>query len=138
MFEEYKWEPEFMERLNKNLDEMKWLYNELYNDEHAFEYFVTMLHDYYEKRSTELKMRDEAREVVPDWYTGNEMMGMLMYTQCFGETLKGVQKHLDYIKECGVNYVHLMPLLQSPEGKNDGGYAVSDFRTVDPKLGTME
>ncbi|MEE8815492.1 MAG: alpha-amylase family protein [Lachnospiraceae bacterium] len=138
MFEEYKWEPEFMERLNKNLDEMKWLYNELYNDEHAFEYFVTMLHDYYEKRSTELKMRDEAREVVPDWYTGNEMMGMLMYTQCFGETLKGVQKHLDYIKECGVNYVHLMPLLQSPEGKNDGGYAVSDFRTVDPKLGTMD
>ena len=31
-----------------------------------------------------------------------------------------------------------MPLLESPEGRSDGGYAVSDFRRVQPELGTMD
>ena len=61
-----------------------------------------------------------------------------MYTNCFAKNLKGVKENLGYIKESGVNYLHLMPLLESPEGRSDGGYAVSDFRKVDPKLGTME
>ena len=42
------------------------------------------------------------------------------------------------MEECNVNYLHLMPLLASPKGKSDGGYAVADFRTVQPELGTME
>ena len=133
------WEKEFRTRLSRHYDEMKWLYAELYhNDQHAFDYFCTMLHDYYQQRSDILKEWDQAREMVPDWYKGNEMLGMLMYTNCFAGTLKGVKSHLDYIKECGVNYVHLMPLLQSPKGRSDGGYAVSDFRKVEPELGTME
>ena len=61
-----------------------------------------------------------------------------MYTDCFSGTLNGLKEKLPYIKECGVNYLHLMPLLDSPEGKSDGGYAVADFRTVRPDLGTME
>ena len=133
------WEKEFRTRLSRHYDEMKWLYAELYhNDQHAFDYFCTMLHDYYQQRSDVLKEWDQAREMVPDWYKGNEMLGMLMYTNCFAGTLKGVKSHLDYIKECGVNYVHLMPLLQSPKGRSDGGYAVSDFRKVEPELGTMD
>ena len=31
-----------------------------------------------------------------------------------------------------------MPFLDTPEGRSDGGYAVSDFRKVQEKLGTME
>ena len=111
---------------------------ELYGDQHAFDYFVSMLREYYNERSAVLKEWDEARELVPDWYRGNEMLGMQMYVNCFGNTLKGVEKHIDYVKESGANYIHLMPLLESPEGRSDGGYAVSDFRKVDPKLGTME
>ena len=61
-----------------------------------------------------------------------------MYTDAFAGTLKGVKKKLGYIEECGVNYIHLMPLLDSPRVRNDGGYAVSDFRKVKPELGTME
>ncbi len=30
-----------------------------------------------------------------------------------------------------------MPLFGAPEGENDGGYAVSDYRQVEPSLGTM-
>ena len=49
---------------------------------------------------------------------------MLAYTQCFGGTLRGTREHLDYLRETGINYLHLMPLLQSPPGRSDGGYAV--------------
>jgi glycosidase len=133
------WEPLFRERLERHYEEMKWLYFELYhNDQQAFDYFLTMLHEYYTRRSEELREWDEARELNPDWYKGNDMLGMLMYTQCFAGNLKGVREHLDYIKECGINYVHLMPLLESPRDRSDGGYAVADFRKVQPELGTME
>ena len=81
---------------------------------------------------------DDARAEVPDWFAEREMLGMLMYTNCFAGNLKGVKKHLNYIRECGVNYLHLMPLLESPAGRSDGGYAVADFRKVQPSLGTME
>ena len=139
MTEEKNWEPEFRERLMKHYDEMKWLYGELYhNDEQAFDYFCSMLHEYYQARSEELKAWDKKREHNADWYAGNGMLGMLMYVDCFAGTLSGVREHLDYIRECGVNYLHLMPLLESPKGRSDGGYAVSDFRKVEPELGTME
>jgi amylosucrase len=139
MFEDKTWEPQFKERLAKHYDEMKWLYAELYhNDEQAFNYFVSMLYEYYSQRKPILKEWDEAREHVPDWFRNNEMLGMLMYTNAFAGTLHGVKEHLPYLQETGVNYVHLMPLLESPAGRSDGGYAVSDFRKVQPELGTME
>ena len=62
---------------------------------------------------------------------------MMLYVGNFAKTLDGVRQKLDYVEECGVNYLHLMPLLESPEGRSDGGYAVSDFRSVQPELGTM-
>ena len=134
-----KWDKTFSERLEPHYDELKWLYAELYNnDQLAFDYFTDMLFDYYKKRSKTLKMWDEARAVVKDWFAGNEMLGMLMYTNAFAGDLHGVKQHLDYVEECGVNYIHLMPLLESPEGRSDGGYAVSDFRKVQPSLGTMK
>src|SRR5699024_10836952 len=68
----------------------------------------------------------------------SEMLGMMLYPSCFAGTLNGVREKLTYLKECGINYLHLMPLLDSPPGKSDGGYAVSDFRRVRPDLGTME
>ena len=138
MFDDKNWDPEFQDRLENHYDELKWLYNELYNDQHAFEYFCDMLYTYYTQRPAELREWDEARLMVPDWYKGNEILGVLMYTKCFGGTLQGVRSHLNYLKECGINYVHLMPLLESPVGRSDGGYAVSNFRKVQPELGTME
>ncbi|MBR4586960.1 MAG: alpha-amylase family protein [Lachnospiraceae bacterium] len=134
-----KWDKTFEERFEKHYDELKWLYAELYNnDMQAFEYFCNMLYDYYKARSKKLKLWDAGREVVNDWFAGNEMLGMLMYTNAFAGDLKGVRQHLDYLEECRVNYLHLMPLLCSPAGRSDGGYAVSDFRNVQPELGSME
>ena len=118
--------------------EMKRLYLSLYHDEHAYEYFTGMLRRCYDQRKTALRELDEDRLARPDWFKQRDVLGMLMYTQCFGGTLKGVQAHLDYLQETGVNYLHLMPLLESPKDRSDGGYAVADFRTVQPELGTME
>ena len=134
-----EWDAVFTKRLEKNYDELKWLYTELYyGHEGAFDYFLSMLFRNYSERKQELKDIDQKREENPDWYREDELTGMLMYTQCFANDLKGVRKHLNYIQECGVNYLHLMPLLQSPAGRSDGGYAVSDFRSVEPSLGTMK
>ena len=81
---------------------------------------------------------DRRREEDPDWYKRNDMVGMMMYTDAFAGTLKGVREKLDYVAECGVRCLHLMPLLDSPAVNNDGGYAVSDFTKVKESLGTME
>jgi amylosucrase len=112
-----EWESTFKKRLEKNHDEMKRLYLGLYhNDEHAFDYFCTMLHDYYEQRPELLKEWDEAREAVPGWFRGNEMLGMLMYVNCFGGNLKGVASHLDYIKEAHAHGIEVNPWTANKEG----------------------
>lgn len=130
---------EFAERLEKRLDELKWLYAELYhNDENAFRYFLSMLERMYEARPEELKVLDREREQSAGWYRSNEVLGMMLYTNCFAGNLRGVREKLPYLKEAGVTYIHLMPLLASPKGRSDGGYAVADFRQVEPELGTME
>ena len=128
---------DFEERLARHLDELKWLYCELYPED-GFSYLCGRLKARYEERRTSLKKLDAVRESDPDWYKRNDMVGMMMYTEAFAGNLKGVEKRLPYIQECGVNYLHLMPLLDSPEGKSDGGYAVADFGKVRPDLGTME
>ena len=93
---------------------------------------------FYNNRNAALKESDRKRESDPNWYKRNDLLGMMMYVNNFAHTLKGLEEKLDYVQECNVNYLHLMPLLASPEGKSDGGYAVADFRTVQPELGTME
>ena len=120
------------------MDELKWLFMELYDDEAAFDYFLGMLRRNYNERKDSLRNTDEKRKADKDWYHSEKMSGMMLYTECFGGTLNGVREKLPYLKECGINYLHLMPLLDSPEGKSDGGYAVSHFRQVRPDLGTME
>ena len=133
-----QWKEEFAARFRRHESELQWLYCELYhNDRGAYDYFTDMLYRMWEARPEKLKAMDAARESCPDWYRGHEMVGMQLYVKEFAGTLKGVRKKLDYITECGVNCVHLMPLLKSPEGRSDGGYAVSDFREVQPELGTM-
>lgn len=119
-------------------DELKWLYMELYDDEDAFSYFAEILERSAQQRKKELRDLDEKRLNDPDWYKRSDLTGMMLYVQNFGGNLKGTREKLPYLEEFGVNYLHLMPLLDSPDGKSDGGYAVADFRKVRPKLGTME
>ena len=129
----------FQNRFRRHEQELKQLFQTLYpGDEQAYHDCIAMLRRMYDARSESLKALDAERERNSGWYKGHDLVGMLMYVKAFAGTLQGVREKLDYIEECGVNYLHLMPLLESPEGRSDGGYAVSDFRKVQPELGTME
>lgn len=133
-----KWEKEFVARFKKHFDELKWLYCEVYNNDlQAFYWLCNSLYDYYKGRNTELKKLDRKREKNPNWYSSNDIVGMMLYVDAFADDLKGLKSKIDYLKKCGVNYLHLMPLLKTTKGKSDGGYAVADFRKVQPELGTM-
>ena len=130
---------EYKERFERHYDELKWLYFELYQGkEKYFLQLCSSLLDYYRNRAEDLKKSDRDRESNPDWYRKNDLLGMMMYTENFAENLQGVKSHLDYLQKCNINYLHLMPLLDTTEGKSDGGYAVSDYRKVQEKLGNME
>ena len=125
-------------RLNRHIDELKWLYMELYDNDAMLAELLGQMECYYETRNAQLKVSDRKREEDPAWYKGNDMLGMMLYTENFAGTFQGVMEKLDYIRECNVNYIHLMPFLDTPEGRSDGGYAVSDFRKARPDLGTMD
>lgn len=131
-------EKNFAQRMEKHQDELRWLYMELYGNDAMYAELCEQMHDYYSKRSTELKKRDIKKEKNPDWFKEKEMLGMMLYVDNFAGNLKGVEKKLAYLKECNVNCIHLMPFLDTPKGKSDGGYAVADFRKVRPDLGTMK
>lgn len=128
----------FAQRMEKHQDELRWLYMELYGNDAMYAELCEQMHDYYLKRSTELKKRDIKKEKNPDWFKEKEMLGMMLYIDNFAGDLKGVERKLSYLKECNVNCIHLMPFLDTPKGKSDGGYAVADFRKVRPDLGTMK
>lgn len=89
-------------------------------------------------RPAELKALDAMRAVDPYWYDSNRMVGAMGYVDLFAGDLEGVRERIPYLTELGVTYLHLMPLFRVPEGDNDGGYAVTSYRDVDPRLGTME
>ena len=128
----------FMERLQRHHDELRWLYMELYGNDDMFAELCGQMKLYYDQRSAKLKKLDAEREAAGEWYRKRDMLGMMMYIDNFAGNIKGVQEKLPYLEECNVNYIHLMPFLDSPKGRSDGGYAVADFRKVKPELGTME
>lgn len=92
----------------------------------------------YAQRNTRLRERDEQRLLSPDWYQQPSMIGYAAYTDRFAGTFNGVQRRIPYLKDLGVTYLHLMPLLKPRTGPNDGGYAVADYRQTRADLGTIE
>ena len=139
MSDPMKWKPEFRNRYECREAELRSLYEQLYpGQKEGFAYLIQRMYQNYVERPVPLRKIDRKREKNPGWYKGNDILGMMMYTDAFAGTLQGVMEKLDYVKSCGVNYLHMMPLLESPKGRDDGGYAVADFRKVKPELGTIE
>ena len=96
-------------------------------------------------RRPALRGRDRARLLEPDWFQRPEQVGYVAYADRFAGDLCGVGQRVEYLRELGVTYLHLMPLLATrtdvdpgAEGGDDGGYAVADYRRVRPHLGTTE
>jgi amylosucrase len=91
----------------------------------------------WEARPEALKALDLERDLMPDWFLSEKMVGYVFYVDRFARTLNGIHDRLDYLQSLGVTYIHLMPCLKPRPGPNDGGYSVEDYRAIDPRLGTM-
>ena len=111
---------------------------ELYQNDDMFAELCSKMYEYYRQRSSKLKERDAKREQEAGWYHRKDMLGMMLYIDNFAGNMQGVKEKIPYLKECNINCLHLMPFLDTPEGRSDGGYAVADFRKVRPDLGTMK
>ena len=128
----------FHTRLETRERELRELYLGLYGDEAMYQSLVANLEIFYRERSRQLKCRDASKLRNPDWYRSGNILGMMLYIDNFAGNLRGVREKLDYLENANVNYIHLMPFLDTVPERSDGGYAVADFRKVREDLGTME
>lgn len=104
---------------------------------HLEEIFKTAI-DAYIDRSVDLKKLDLQRINKPNWHQSEKIVGAMAYTDLFAGNIKSLNNRISYLKKLNVNYFHLMPFFDCPSGQNDGGYAVSDYRTVRKDLGTIK
>lgn len=84
----------YRRRFDRHLEELRWLYMELYDNGSMFAELCGQLHRFYEERAKDLKKKDAEREKCPGWYRGNDMLGMILYIDNFAGNLKGVEEKL--------------------------------------------
>ncbi len=132
----------FYTRLGANFYAIHSLFRHLYGERDDFDAqmlrLVEVMTGQYLKRDSKLKAVDIERERNHNWFLDKEWVGMALYSDGFAGDLEGLRKKLGYLQELGVNLVHVMPILKCPQGASDGGYAVSDFRDVDERVGTLD
>ncbi len=133
---------EFSHRLESNWREFFRLLYELYGFRFDFHYHLEQIiltaYESYASRPAAMLEMDAMRERDPLWYRRETMLGGALYVDLFADTILGLKEKIPYLKEMGFTYIHLMPLFKTPNGENDGGYAVSDYRNVEQSLGTIE
>ncbi|HAP91375.1 MAG TPA: amylosucrase [Arthrobacter bacterium] len=139
---------EFQRRLDRHFPALYRLFHSLYSSRADWLEQLTALvlqcARSWQDRPPELKSLDAEREGDANregnitWFQSNAMLGGVCYVDRYAENLDGVRARIPYFKELGLTYLHLMPLFLAPEPFSDGGYAVSSYREVNPKLGTMD
>lgn len=132
----------FYTKFVANATAIHFLFEELYGlhpeKNEFFNQLIYTIAAAYIKRPPALRQRDDEKEAMGNWFLSNEITGMSLYVDRFCGNLTGLGEKMDYFKKLGVNFLHLMPVMESPEGESDGGYAVSDFRKVDKRFGTLQ
>ncbi|TDO98074.1 amylosucrase [Marinomonas balearica] len=107
----------------------------LYGERYDLHFHLRTLFQAFADFSTKRRPA-KIKENDPNWFKSNKNVGIAVYVDQIADDLQSLIDKVPYFKELGVNYVHLMPLYLAPEGNSDGGYAISDYRTVAPNLGT--
>lgn len=135
-----EWEG-YKQRVQAHFPRLFLLLHQLYGNQYDFFYHVeaileTATHSWL-SRNDELKALDATRLTDPNWFQSHRMIGAMAYVDLFSADLQGMFKRIPYLKELGITYLHLMPLFKTPEGDNDGGYAISSYREVEPAFGTI-
>ncbi|MEQ9028481.1 MAG: alpha-amylase family protein, partial [Aggregatilineales bacterium] len=131
----------FLTRVHDYFPRIFALLHDLYGNRYDFFYHLEQIllttARSFAERSEDLRALDARRESDPAWYTSEAMVGGVAYVDLFATDIEGIRQKIPYFKELGLSYLHLMPLYRAPGVNSDGGYAVSDFRKLNPQLGTM-
>ena len=132
----------FYTRLGANFYSIYSLFHLLYGGRDDFkaqaQRLVETMARQYIVRADEFKQKDIEREKDHNWFLSQKWVGMALYTDGFAGDLKNLKLKTPYFQNLGINMVHVMPIMQCPAGNSDGGYAVSNFREVDSRIGTMQ
>lgn len=92
----------------------------------------------FNQRKKELKIFDLDSLNMPKWYLSPKIVGMELYVDLFAGNLKGFKNKIGYLKDLGINYIHILPLFKTRDGQDDGGYAISSYTEIKPSLGNMD
>lgn len=132
----------FRARFDEQFPRLHGLFSRLYagrdDGQDALAQTVALASHSWNARPVDLKLHDTRRLDDPEWFASERMLGGVCYVDRYAGNLAGIREQIPYFRELGLTYLHLMPLFDVPDGDNDGGYAVSSYRTVNPSLGTME
>ncbi|WP_434810827.1 alpha-amylase family protein [Microbacterium sp. bgisy189] len=132
----------FLGRFDEQFPRLHRLFTQLYggrdDGQDRLSELIALASTSWSRRPLELKVRDGARLDQPDWFTSERMLGGVCYVDRYAGNLAGIRDQIPYFRDLGLTYLHLMPLFDTPDGDNDGGYAVSSYRRVNPSLGSME
>lgn len=130
--------PLLVERLRKQLPTLLALYLPLYGARFDAYYHLEQLLKILAKAIAQRPDYLLAEDAAPqDWHQSEQTLGSACYVDLFAGDFQGLKQRIPYLQQTGINYLHLMPLFKAPEPNSDGGYAVSDYRSTMPKLGTM-
>jgi amylosucrase len=131
----------FVRRLHQNFGALHGLFFSLYGERgDALEQLAAVIAEAsasWTARPDALKERDAERDADPEWFQSQRMLGGVCYVDRYAGSLAGIRADIPYFRELGLTYLHLMPIFESPEGNSDGGYAVSSYRRLDTRVGTM-
>ncbi len=128
---------DFESRFREKESSLYAYYTSLYGNR-MYEKLISMIRKKREERPENMRELDALRLDKPLWYQESSMVGMMLYVDNFAGDFEHMVEKIDYLSEIGVTYLHLMPVFKMPELLNDGGYAVSDFTSIDGKFGTNE
>lgn len=139
-------EPEIIEPFEERLLEqwprlfrlLRQLYGHRYDFFYHLEQILLTAARGWLMRSEPLRQLDARRINDPHWFQSQTMVGGALYVDLFSENLGKLRDHINYFTDLGLTYLHLMPLFAVRPGDNDGGYAISNYRSVDPRLGTID
>ncbi len=123
----------------KALEQLERKLNQIYSSrdlsQEAFRRLLEVAIRRLAERSPELKELDAQRAANPQWFSGNQLMAYSTYVDKFGGNLDGIRAKINWLRDLGVNYLHLLPFLKMRPGQSDGGFAVENFLEVEPTLG---
>jgi amylosucrase len=129
-------------RLQRHLPTLRDQLALLYGQRADFEDFLLSLllaaHAAWSARNDDLRALDAQREADPGWFQSQRMLGGVCYIDLFAGNLAGIEASIPYFQELGLSYLHLMPPYDCPQPHNDGGYAVSSYRRLNPALGSID